>query len=383
MNFDFDKVINRRDTNAIKWDFDKNALPMWVADMDFEIAPHIQEALKSRLAHAIFGYNALPPTLCENIITWWREFHGVCFDKNSIVFSTGVVPALSAIIRALTKKGDKILVQSPVYHVFFRIIKENSRVAVQNRLVLKNGVYEVDFRDLERKFKSQKPKIMILCNPHNPVGKVFSHLELKKIAELARKHGVMVISDEIHCDITQIPYTSFYKVDESAIITLSATKAFNLAGLCASFNIVKSPKIRRLVEREFHKSGIADINAFAIAAQNAAFSPKSRAWLDAMNAYIAENKAFAYEYIEANSDCKVIRGEGLYMIWVQCFCENSAKLAKFLREKHALLVSSGADFKGDGKGFLRLNLACPRAILKEGLKRFVEGVRAFEELGLG
>lgn len=379
MKFDFDKVIKRRDTNAIKWDFDKNALPMWVADMDFEIAPCIQEALKSRLAHPIFGYNLIPQALREKICTWWAQNHGVKFTPKSLIFSTGVVPALSSMIRALTKKNDKILVQSPVYHVFFRIIKENSRKVVENPLVLKDGVYSVDFRDLERKFKSQKPKLMILCNPHNPVGKVFSRLELEKIAKLAKKHGVMVISDEIHCDITQIPYTSFYKVDESAIITLSATKAFNLAGLCGSFNVIKSHKIRHLVDKEFHKSGINDLNAFIIAAQMAAFSREGRAWLKAMNAQIAKNKDFAFDYIEANSECKVIRGDALYMIWVQCFCKNSKKLAKFLREKHGVLVSSGSDFKGDGKGFLRLNLACPSKILKEGLKRFVKGVRDYKE----
>ncbi len=380
MHFDFDTPINRRGTNSIKWDLDANALPMWVADMDFEIAPCIKDALQKRLSHAIFGYNLIPQGFYDSIVAWWRDFHGLEFDKNALVFSTGVVPALSAMIRAMSKKGDKILVQSPVYHIFFEIIKSNERVVVENRLSYKDGVYSVDFRDLERKLKAQKPALMILCNPHNPVGKLFSKDELPKISALCRKFGTKVISDEIHCDIASRAYVSFYSVDSSAPITLSATKAFNLAGLCGSFNVIKSPSLRRKIAKEFRKSGIDGTNPFIIDATTAAFSPQGRAWLEAMNTYIAENKAFAYDYIEQNTPCRVVRAEALYMIWIECFCKDSAVLARFLREKYGLFLSSGADFRGNGKAFLRLNLACPRSTLKEGLERFARGIRAFNGL---
>ena len=382
MNFNFDTPINRKGTNSIKWDLDANALPMWVADMDFEIAPCIKEALQKRLSHAIFGYNLIPASFYDSIVAWWRDFHGLNLEANALVFSNGVVPALSAMVRAMSKKGDKILVQSPVYHIFFHIIKDNGRVVVENRLAYKDGVYSVDFRDLERKLATQKPTLMILCNPHNPVGKLFSKDELKKISELCKRHGAKIISDEIHCDIVQAPfsYTSFYEVDSNAPITLSATKAFNLAGLCGSFNIIKSPSLRRRVQKEFRKSGIDGTNPFIIDATTAAFSPQGRAWLEAMNAYVAENKAFAYSFIEQKTPCRVVRSKGLYMIWIECFCKDSTALAKFLREKYGLFLSSGADFRGNGKGFLRLNLACPRLILKQGLERFEKGIRAFNGL---
>lgn len=380
MDFNFDASINRKGTNSIKWDLDDKALPMWVADMDFEIANCIQEALKKRLSHAIFGYNLIPPSFYESIISWWQNFHGVSFDKKSLVFSNGVVPAISAMIRALSKKGDRILVQSPVYHIFFHIIKDNDRIVVENKLSYKNGVYKVNFKDFERKLAKEKPSLFILCNPHNPVGKVFGKDELQKMSALCQKYGTCVISDEIHCDISEIPYTSFYQIDSNAPITLSATKAFNLAGLCGSFNVVKDAHLRRLIKKEFRKSGIDGTNPFIIDATIAAFSKDGRAWLEAMNAYVNENKAYAYKFIEQNTPCKVVRSSALYMIWIDCFCKDSAKLAKFLREKHGLFLSSGKDFGGNGKRFLRLNLACPRNTLIQGLNRFKEGIKAFNKI---
>lgn len=381
MNFNFDILINRKGTNSVKWDLDKNALAMWVADMDFELAPCIQKALQKRLKHPVFGYNLIPASFYESIIWWWQSYHGVKFDKQSLVFSNGVVPAISAMIRVLSKKGDKILVQSPVYHVFFHIIKDNDRVVVENKLAYKNGVYSVNFKDLEQKLQSQKPSLMILCNPHNPVGKVFSKDELKHISTLCKKYGTRVISDEIHCDIVQKPfaYTSFFSVDENALIALSATKSFNLAGLCGSFNVIKNATLRRKIQKELSISGIDSANSFIIDANIAAFSKQGKVWLDAMNAYVAENKEFAYQFIEQNTSCRVVRSVALYMIWIECFCKDSGVLAKFLREKHELFLSSGKDFKGNGKGFLRLNLACPKKTLEEGLIRFAQGIKAFNE----
>ena len=384
MDFNFDTPINRKGTNSVKWDLDKNALAMWVADMDFELAPCIKEALQKRLSHGIFGYNIIPQSFYESIVSWWGDFHGLKIDKESILFSNGVVPALAAMIRLFSKKGDKILVQSPVYHMFFHIIKDNDRVVVENKLAYNDGVYTVDFKDLEQKLATQSPALMILCNPNNPTGKLFDKHELTKISKLCKKHGAKIISDEIHCDIVESPfsYTSFYEIDSNAIITLSATKAFNLAGLCGSFNIIKSPSLRHRVQKEFRKSGITMPNTMILEATSVAFSPKGRVWLNAMNAYVAENKAYAYKFIEQNTPCRVVRSKALYMIWIECFCKDSGVLAKFLREKYGLFLSSGADFRGNGKGFLRLNLACPRSILKQGLEKFEQGIKAFNKLGL-
>lgn len=379
MKFNFDAFVDRKGTNSVKWDLKTNALAMWVADMDFELAPCIQKALKKRLKHPVFGYNLIPPAFYESIVWWWQTYHKVKIDKNSLVFSNGVVPAISAMIRTLSEKGDKILVQSPVYHVFFRIIKDNDRIAVENKLAYKNGVYSVNFRDLEKKLEQEKPRLMILCNPHNPVGKVFSYDELYRINQLCKKHGTKIISDEIHCDIVEKPfaYTSFLKIDENALITLSATKSFNLAGLCGSFSVIKNATLRRLIQKEFGKSGIESANSFIIDANIAAFSKQGRAWLEAMNEYVAKNKAYAYEFIEQNTPCRVVRTQSLYMIWIECFCKDSKKLAQFLLEEYQLFLSAGTDFKGNGKGFLRLNLACPLSTLKEGLMRFASGIKAF------
>lgn len=383
MNFNFDSLIDRKGTNSVKWDLKKNALAMWVADMDFELAPCIQNALQKRLKHPVFGYNLIPPQFYESIVWWWQTYHKVKIDKNSLVFSSGVVPAISAMIRVLSQKGDKILVQSPVYHIFFNIIKDNDRVVVENKLAYKNGVYSVNFKDLEKKLSQEKPALMILCNPHNPVGKVFSKDELTQINKLCKKYGTIIISDEIHCDIVQKPfaYTSLLSVDENALVTLSATKSFNLAGLCGSFSVIKNKNLRRQIQKEFGKSGIESANSFIIDANIAAFSKQGRAWLDAMNEYVAENKAFAYEFIEQNTPCRVVRAESLYMIWIECFCKDSKELANFLLDTQQLFLSSGKDFRGNGKGFLRLNLACPKSTLKEGLVRFAEGIKAFNALG--
>ena len=186
MAFDFDLLIDRKGTNSVKWDLDENALPMWVADMDFELAPCIKEALQKRLSHGIFGYNIIPQSFYESIVSWWGDFHGLKIDKESILFSNGVVPALAAMIRLFSKKGDKILVQSPVYHMFFHIIKDNDRVVVENKLAYNDGVYTVDFKDLEQKLATQKPALMILCNPNNPTGTLFDKGELTKISKLCK-----------------------------------------------------------------------------------------------------------------------------------------------------------------------------------------------------
>lgn len=377
MDYNFDELVNRKNTNSLKYATDE--VQMWVADMDFKVAPCIQEALQKRLDHAIFGYTQVDEKLFESVLKWWSKRHGVDFDKESLLFANGVVPSLGAMLRALSNKGDKILVQSPVYHAFYHIIKQNERAVLENQLIYKNGLYSVDFKDLEQKFKEQKPKLMILCNPHNPIGKIYTKEELRLISKLCKAYKVLLISDEIHCDLSQSPYTSMFKLDEQAIITLSITKAFNLAGLSGSFSVIKDKKLRLKVQAEIAKAGIYMPNPFFVSACKAALSKQGQSWLKQLNSYIKANKNYAYDFIEQNSPVKVVRSEALYMIWLDCsaFCKDTSEFYSFLRKDFKLHLSNGKDFGLGGQSFLRLNLACPRTNLEKGLKLFVRAVKAY------
>ncbi|TKX29271.1 cystathionine beta-lyase [Campylobacter sp. MIT 12-5580] len=374
----FDAIINRKNTDSLKYSNDN--LPMWVADMDFKVAPCIQEAMQKRLDHGIFGYTCLDENFFKHIITWWDKKHKAKLKRESLVFSNGIVPTLGALLRILSEKGDKILLQSPVYHAFFNVIKQNERVVLENKMLYKNGIYNIDFKDLEQKLIKDKPKIMILCNPHNPIGKIFSQDELRLISKLCKAHNTILISDEIHCDIVEkgFAYTSMATIDENAIIMLSSTKAFNLAALAGSYSVINDKSVRLKLQKELIKSGLSMPNPFFIVANNAALS-KGQAWLEQMNAYIKQNKSLATEFIEAKTPCKVVRGEALYLIWVDCsaFCKDTSELYEFLKSNFKLQVSNGKDFGGNGKLFLRINIACPEATLKKGLKLFEAGVKAF------
>lgn len=384
MKYDFDTPVDRSGTNSSKWRTVGNELPMWVADMDFRAAPEILKVLQERLDNGVFGYSFIPKEWNNAICSWWQRRHGVRFEPNWAIFCTGVIPALSTAIRRFTSPGDKILVQSPVYHVFFNCITNNGREILANELVYKNGKYEIDFDDLEKKLANPLTTMMLLCNPHNPIGKIWDKATLSRIGELCHKHGVLVISDEIHCDITdpRKSYTPFIGISElcaqNTIACISPTKAFNIAGLQSSAVVVPNENLRVKMAAAINYDEVGEANAFAIIAAIAAFE-RGEAWLDEMRAYIYENKKIVQEFIKnENLPVHLVASEATYLLWLDCskVCEDSSDFMKFLREKAGLWLNDGNAYRGD-KFFLRMNIATQKSRVIEGLNRLKNGINLY------
>ena len=289
--YDFDKITERRGVGSLKWDVPERELPMWVADMDFETAPEVTEALKARAAHAIFGYSVITEDWYDAYIRWWKRRHNLVMEKEWLIFCTGVVPAISSAVRKLTTVGENVLVQTPVYNIFFNSIRNNGRNILESPLVYDGRQYSIDFADLEDKLSDPQTTLMLLCNPHNPVGKIWDKETLARIGELCAKHHVLVLSDEIHCDLTDpgyeyVPFASVSEVCRSNSITCMApTKAFNLAGLQTAAVMVPDPVIRHKLNRGLNTDEVAEPNAFAVGAAVAAFE-KGESWLEELREYL-------------------------------------------------------------------------------------------------
>lgn len=402
VKYDFDKKVNRRGTDSMKWDVAENELPMWVADMDFQTAPEIREAFAKRLEHGVFGYANVTQEWYDAVCGWWQDRHHFSMEQEWLIFCTGVVPAISSIVRKVTTVGENVLVQTPVYNIFFNSIVNNGRHILESPLQYENGIYSIDFADLEEKLSNPQTTLMILCNPHNPVGKIWDRETLEKIGELCWKHHVIVLSDEIHCDITApskeyIPFASVSEhCRENSITCIAPTKAFNLAGLQSSAVVVPNEVLRHKVNRGLNTDEVAEPNSFAVTAAVAAFT-NGGSWLDELKEYLWKNREFAKSYIEKEiPDMKLVDGEATYLLWLDCskIVEKSAKcgegcgkaaeqeadagkLCKFLREKTGLYVSAGSSYGRTGANFLRMNIACPRATLEDGLNRLKTGIAAF------
>ena len=303
MKYNFDQVINRRNTNSLKWDVKENELPMWVADMDFETAPEIQEAIQKRAAHGIFGYSILPDEWYEAYIGWWERRHHVTFEKDWLIFTTGVVPAISSIVRKLTTPAEKVVIQTPVYNIFYNSILNNGRVVLESPLQYDGKEYHMDLADLEKKLSDPQTGLMILCNPQNPTGKIWDRETLAKVGELCAKYHVVVVSDEIHCDLTdpQKEYIPFASVSEicaqNSITCIAPTKAFNIAGMQTAAVVVPNDTLRHKVWRGLNTDEVAEPNVFAVDAAIAAFT-KGEPWLNALREYIAENKKQVVAFLE-------------------------------------------------------------------------------------
>ncbi|MDO4340995.1 MAG: MalY/PatB family protein [Eubacteriales bacterium] len=390
MSYDFDKQINRRNTNSLKWDVKENELPMWVADMDFETAPEIQAAIKKRAAHGIFGYSTVPEEWYQAYIGWWKHRHDFQMEKDWLIFCTGVVPAISSMVRKLTTPAEKVLVLTPVYNIFFNSIVNNGRQVLESRLKYDGEAYQVNFEDLEQKLADPQTSMMILCNPHNPVGKLWDGETLERIGELCWKHHVVVVSDEIHCDLTDpgCSYVPFASVSghcrENCVICIAPTKAFNLAGLQTAAVAVPNPVLRHKVWRGLNTDEVAEPNAFAIDAAIAAFT-EGADWLDALRGYILENKKAAVEYIQEQvPQMEVIPSQATYLLWLHCggMVGFASEAAEYIREKTGLYLSAGNQFGTGGGDFLRMNIACPRVVLEDGLRRLKEGIAACEEFAV-
>lgn len=390
MPYDFDKQINRRNTNSLKWDVGENELPMWVADMDFETAPEIQAAIRKRASHGVFGYSTVPDEWYQAYIDWWKCRHAFQMEKDWLIFCTGVVPAISSMVRKLTTPAEKVLVLTPVYNIFFNSIVNNGRQVLESRLIYDGEIYQVNFEDLEQKLADPQTSMMILCNPHNPVGKIWDRETLERIGELCWKHHVVVVSDEIHCDLTDpgCSYVPFASVSEhcreNCVICIAPTKAFNLAGLQTAAVAISNPVLRHKVWRGLNTDEVAEPNAFAIDAAIAAFT-EGADWLDALRGYILENKNAATKYIQEQvPQIEVVPSQATYLLWLHLgrMAGSAAEAAEYIREKTGLYLSAGKQFGAGGGNFLRMNIACPRTVLEDGLRRLKEGIAAYEEFAV-
>ncbi len=387
MRYDFDTFPDRKKTNSVKWDVLPGELPMSLADMDFITAPCITEAVINRAEKGAFGYTDVPDEWYNSIISWWSRRHGLEMKRGELIFCTGVVPAISCLVKRFTNIGDSVLVLTPVYDIFYHSIENAGRITLESPMRrVKNG-YEIDFADLEEKLARPLTTLMILCNPHNPSGTLWTKKQLEKIGKLCFKHHVTVISDEIHCDIVDpgkkyVPFASVCPECASNSVTcISASKAFSVAGLQSAAVFVPDERLRNIAVRGLNSDEVAEPNCFAAIATAAAFD-KGEPWLDELNEYIAENKRFACEFITKNLPSVALFDQpATYLMWLDCraLCQDTDELYEFLRENTGLILSPGKKYRGDGMLYLRMNVACPRDKLLDGLKRFEKGVRSFSE----
>lgn len=378
MKYDFDKVVPRRGTNSYKWDLVKqeDVIPLWVADMDFAVAPPIQEALRKRMEqHPVFGYTLVPDSYYEAVINWFCRRHNWHIEKDWILYTSGVVPAVSCAIKAFTLPGEKVLLQTPAYNCFFSSIRNQGCEVLENELVREGDTYRIDFDDFERKCADEKTTVFLLCNPHNPCGRVWIKEELQRMADICRKHHVKVISDEIHCEIIMpgCHFTPFALVDEDNGVTLnSPSKNFNIAGLQIANVICKNDEWRRRIDRVINIYEVCDVNPFGVIALQAAYN-ECGDWIDEMNQYVWGNYQYLKRFVlDELPQIQVIRMEGTYLAWldIMCYELSSDEATQQLLHEGRVFVSSGTLYgRKAGEGYLRINLACPRETLKQGLVR--------------
>ncbi|MFV0327251.1 MAG: MalY/PatB family protein [Bacteroides xylanisolvens] len=385
MKYDFDEQISRRGTDSYKWDSaeSEDVLPMWVADMDFRTAPAIVDALRRRIEYGIFGYTRVPDSYYEAVTSWFARRHGWKMDREWIIYTSGVVPAVSAIIKALTVPGDKVLVQTPVYNCFFSSIRNNGCEMVSSPLAFADNTYTIDYKDLERKAADPKVKVMLLCNPHNPAGRVWRREELVHIGEICIRHGVTVVSDEIHCELvfSGHHYTPFASISEDflrhSITCISPSKAFNIAGLQIANIICADANRRARIDRAINDNEVCDVNPFGVIATQAAYN-EGEEWLDQLVEYLHANYLYMREFCREHlPEFSVTVLEGTYLVWMDCrkLCISSEELERRLVAEAGLWLNAGTMYGAEGEGFMRWNIACPRNTLTEGLKRFVDFVR--------
>lgn len=387
MKYDFDTVIERQNTNSVKWDIaeelvgEKDVLPLWVADMDFQSPPPVIEALRKRVEHGIFGYTVVPDSCYEAIINWMKKRHGWEVEKEWIIFTSGIVAAFHWVVRAYTHPGDSIIVQPPVYYPFFKAVKNNGRLVVENQLKHEHGQYEIDFDDLEEKINSQT-KVLILCNPHNPVGRVWTREELTRLAALCLKHHVVICSDEIHSDLLFQGYrhTPTAMISEeiarNTVTCIAANKTFNIAGLKTGVVIISDQRLREEFLNTKRSIGVGSCNLFGIIATEAAYA-YGEEWLEQLLDYLQGNLEFLMHFIkEKIPQIKVVQPEGTYLAWLDCrgLRLDDAALKDFMLKKAKVWLNDGPGFGNGGSGFQRINLACPRSILEEALRRIEKAV---------
>lgn len=390
MKYDFDKDIDRRGTGSLKWDKNPGMLPMWVADMDIETFPGVKRAIEERAAHGIYGYTIDTDDWNKAYIKWWETRHDFKIRKEWLVFVTGVVPAISSAVRKLTTPGENVLIQTPVYPIFFNSILNNGRKVVENKLSYDKTKHEysIDWEDLILKLRDPQTTLMILCNPQNPSGNIWDKDTLTRIGELCKKNHVRVISDEIHCDITApgkeyIPFASVSEINREISVTCVApTKTFNIAGLQTAAMIIPDPDLRHKMWRSVNTDECGEGNCFAAEAVKAAYTKAGGEWVDQLREHLWKNRKIAEEYIRKN--IKVldpVASDASYLMWVDCskIVSDSDRFVSHLEKSAGLMLNSGKAFGGNGDKFVRINLACSTGLLEEGLNRLYNGTKIYNE----
>ncbi|CDE41529.1 putative aminotransferase [Prevotella sp. CAG:279] len=385
MKYDFDKTIDRRATNSYKWDSaPEGVLPMWVADMDFRTAPAIIDALQKRVAHGIFGYTRVPDAYYDAVTSWFSRRHGWDIDREWIIYTSGVVPAVSAVIKALTVPGDKVIVQTPVYNCFFSSIRNNGCEIVSNPLRRTADTYKMDFDALERCAADPRTKVMLLCNPHNPAGRVWTPDELTRLGNICLRNGVTVVADEIHCELVYqgFKYTPFASLSDAflhrSVTCVSPSKAFNIAGLQIANIVAFDNDLRSRIDKAININEVCDVNPFGVAATIAAYN-EGEEWLNQLVDYLHGNYEAMAEFCRRElAEFPITRLEGTYLVWMDCSSlgMSSDALEHALLDDARLWLNAGTMYGAEGEGYMRWNIACPRSVMLDGLNRFLNFVRS-------
>ena len=389
MEFDFSLPIDRRGTGCLKYDFavergrPADVLPLWVADMDFRTLPQVQAALEQTVQHGIFGYSESGNSYFEAVADWFQQHHHWRPQREWLVKTPGVVFALAAAVRAFTKPGEAVLLQQPVYYPFSEVITDNDRVLVNSPLVLKNGHYEIDFADFEKKVTENNVKLFLLCSPHNPVGRVWTKEELFQVGSICAKHHVLVAADEIHADFVWPGHShySFFTVDpkfaEFTILCTSPSKTFNLAGLQASNIFIPNESLRKAFAHEVDAAGYSQLNVMGLAGCEAAYRNGTQ-WLQELLIYLQGNIAYVRDFLQKKlPQIQLVEPEGTYLLWLDCrgLGLNTRQLEDLIVNKAKLWLDSGTVFGKAGEGFQRINIACPRITLEQAMKQLEKAVQ--------
>ncbi|MEI5907784.1 MalY/PatB family protein [Bacillus spongiae] len=381
----FDRIINRKATASVKWDMaesifgERDLLPLWVADMDFEAPLPVKEALNKRVQHGIYGYSYPTTEVKSSITNWFKSRHSWSFSQDAILYSPGVVPSIATAIQSLTEKGDRILIQTPVYYPFFQLIQENDRKVVDCPLVIQNDQYHIDFDAFEECLK-QGVKLFLFCSPHNPVGRVWTNEEQTKIADLCKAYNVIIISDEIHCDLVYSPHTHIpiAKANQDHVITLTApSKTFNIAGLQSALMIIENQQLRVKIENSQKKQGFFTVNALGLVAMEAAYRDGAQ-WVDELLAYLEKNKKFVSSYLVQHlPNVKMIDAQGTFLLWLD-FREtgfHEEEVNKRLLSKGKIALERGSKYGDAGAGFFRLNIGCSRDQLETAMHKMKQALQ--------
>lgn len=388
MKYDFDELVERRGSDCLKYDFaaergmPEDVLSLWVADMDFRTAPCITERIQKDAAFGIFGYTDSKDDYFQAVSNWYETYFGWKVEKDWLVKTPGIVFAIAAAVSAFTEEGDSVLIQQPVYYPFSAVIRDNGRKLVNNELVLKDGRYEMDLEDFEKKVVQEKVKLFILCSPHNPVGRVWTEEELRSIGEICLKYNVKIVSDEIHSDFVypgfahHVLTTVDERFQEISIVCTAPSKTFNLAGLQISNIWIPNPELRGIYQKKLQSLGCSEANMLGLHACQAAYEG-GREWLEQLKEYLKGNLDFVRTCLRENlPQIKLVEPEGTYLVWLDCreLGLSGEELERFIVQKAKLWLDDGAIFGKAGEGFERVNIACPRAILKEALDRLKKAV---------